>query len=51
MKLKIYNKTTNKSMICETQANIDISNTLIVSALLKSINNVHKTDFDTVLCI
>lgn len=48
MKLKLYNKSTNKSMICETQANIDITNTLIASALLKSINNVHKTDFDSI---
>lgn len=48
MELKVYNKTTNKSMIYSTKANLDLTNTLVVSALLKSINNVYKENFNAV---
>lgn len=47
-KLRVYNKTTNKEIIYETQAKIDLNNTHIVIALLKSLSGVHKTDFDSV---
>lgn len=48
MKLKIYNNTTNKNIIIDTIAKLDIDNLAIKSAILKSLSNVHKQDFNCI---